>query len=281
MNCSIMVALVHNNNAQRNSYLRPKIEVMLRTLDENISATAIEVSYQNEVKLHSTAMALMRDAMYRKLDRAWLRYRLLKPRLLARDVAGFIKTSFVKYLIRRDSIGTRWKRNSAIEVIVTDKHIRAWNQFLDSGSDFLVCFEDDVVFKDDSIVRIKGLLEHLGKIDQQMHIYVDLAGGGGRGNIEALKIDKLELNRTDSYRIYKKPVTSTACAYLINRNLASLFNKHLLQAPWLRLVGIDWMMNALFIRSSGEQVLCMHAEPTIFKHGTVTGEYVTWQAEKN
>jgi len=28
-----------------------------------------------------------------------------------------------------------------------------------------------------------------------------------------------------------------------------------------------------------EFVICMHASPTIFKHGTTTGEYVSWQAK--
>jgi hypothetical protein len=39
------------------------------------------------------------------------------------------------------------------------------------------------------------------------------------------------------------------------------------------------MMNKLFIlmASDGVEVDCMH-DPTVFKHGTTTGEYVSWQA---
>jgi len=96
-----------------------------------------------------------------------------------------------------------------------------------------------------------------------------------------LMIARLETSQDENYRYYKKPVTNTACAYLMSRELVTTFCATLTRRPWLRLVGIDWMMNSLFILW-GERVsdcICMHADPTIFKHGTTTGEYVSWQAK--
>lgn len=183
----------------------------------------------------------------------------------------------IKYIVERKGAGASWQKNSAIEVMVTEKHIRAWGMFLDSGADFLICFEDDTVFKDDSVYRIKDLLGLLTQRKNDDRIYVDLAGGC---KLDELRIDNLELSQDASFKFYSKPVTNTACAYLMGRQLVVDFHSILTRRPWLRLIGIDWMMNSLFIQmeNDGMESFCMHTAPTIFKHGTTTGEYVSWQA---
>jgi hypothetical protein len=92
-------------------------------------------------------------------------------------------------------------------------------------------------------------------------------------------IDRLEENQDESHSYYSKPVTNTACAYLISRQLVATFPVIFTKRTWLRLIEIDWMMNRLFIRmaNKGVEYFCMHEDPTILKHGTVTGEYVFWQ----
>ena len=274
---SLFIALIHNNNVQRNAYIRPQLDKMAGTLGPYITSEKIEVSFQPEIKPHSIAMAFMRDLMYRKLDREWHRYRLLKPLTLVRDIVGFLKGAFIKYIVERKGIGASWQKNSAIEVMVTEKHVRAWGRFLDSGADFLICFEDDAVFKDDSVQKTKELLGLLTQRNLDARIYVDLAGGCKLGE---LKIDNLESSQDASFKIYSKPVTNTACTYLMSRALVVDFHSMLTRRPWLRLLGIDWMMNSLFIqmKNDGRECFCMHAAPTTFKHGTTTGEYVSWQA---
>ena len=271
---SIFIALVHNNNIRRNIAIRPRLENLLQGLEPHFTVEKIEVSFQPEIKPHSTVMAFIRDVMYRNLDREWHRYRLLKPLNLLRDILGFIKGSFIKYIVERDSTGKSWKRSSAIEVLVTEKHLRAWGGFLDSGADFLLCFEDDAVFKDDSVQRIKGLIGLLSRGSLDAPIYVDLAGGCG---LNELKIDNLETGYEDSFRFFRKPVTNTACVYLMSRTLVAHFHATLARRPWLRLIGADWLMNSLFIRlaNDGIECVCMHAEPTVFKHGTAMGDYVS------
>jgi GR25 family glycosyltransferase involved in LPS biosynthesis len=159
---------------------------------------------------------------------------------------------------------------------VTDKHIRAWATFLDTNADFLILFEADLVFKDDSNQRLENLLDKLVREKSDRLLYVDLAGGC---STEALKIGKLQIGKDATFLHYSKPVTNTACAYLLSRSLASTFFKVLIRRPWFRIIGVDWMMNALFMRMEKEAanfVVCMHAEPTIFKHGSTTGEYMPW-----
>jgi GR25 family glycosyltransferase involved in LPS biosynthesis len=162
-----------------------------------------------------------------------------------RDIAGFLKGSFIKWTVERDSTGASWPRNSAIEVTVTEKHIRAWGSFLDSGADFLICFEDDAVFRDDSVPRIEKLLRLFAQGNLDARIYVDLAGGCKR---EELRIDDLESSQDAFFKFYSKPVTNTACAYVMSRELVIAFHSVLTRKPWLRLMGIDWMMNSLFIK---------------------------------
>ncbi|MCJ7546066.1 MAG: hypothetical protein MUP30_04490, partial [Deltaproteobacteria bacterium] len=174
-----------------------------------------------------------------------------------------------KYIFERN-LGALWNRHSFIETIVTDKHIRAWNTFIETGCDYLVCFEDDAIFMDDSIRRMCNLFDTLSKKGIKNLVYVDLAGGC---ELADLRISFLETHRGDGFRYYLKPVTNTACAYLLSKPLVSVFLAHLVKRPRLRLIGIDWMMNKLFMLTIKDTVecLCMHADPTIFKHGSTTG----------
>ena len=157
-------------------------------------------------------------------------------------------------------------------MVLTDKHIRAWAAFLETGGDFLICFEDDAMFKDDSNQRVADLLDTLSRKNCDTPIYVDLAGGC---ELDELKIGNLETGRDASFRFYSKPVTNTACAYLMSRSLVTSFYEIVTRRPWLRLIGADWMINKLLMlmESDGVTCDCMHAEPTIFKHGSATGEY--------
>jgi hypothetical protein len=278
MRFSVCVALIHNNDLLRNAYIRPQIEKLQAGLAQYVVVKTVEASFQPQVKPHSATMAFVRDVIYRQADREWHRYRLLSPRILLRDIADFLKASFSKYLVHRNGICARWKTRSAIETMVTEKHVRAWGHFLDTDTDFLICFEDDAVFKDDSVQRFNDLLVELSRNNSETPVYVDLAGGC---TLAELRIDKLETARNAHFRYYSKPVTNTACAYLMNRRLVAVFYELITQKPWLRLIGIDWMINALFMWMvrNGLECVCMHADPSIFMHGTATGEYVSWQAK--
>ena len=63
------------------------------------------------------------------------------------ECAKFPGDQFKKY----SRGGTGSETVSSIETVVTDKHIRAWSAFLETGRDFLIFFEDDAVFNDDSV----------------------------------------------------------------------------------------------------------------------------------
>ena len=268
---SVLIALIHNNNVKRNTYIRPLLKKLQAVLSKKFKIKLIEVSYQPTIKPFTRSTLFLHDIIYQKLNRDWLRYRLLKPPFLLRHIASFFKSVLkTKSYVQ----GSNWLYSRAQEMILTDKHIRVWELFLDMRGDYLICFEDDVMFKDNSIQRVHDLLDFISRNNENKLQYIDLAGGC---RSEDLKIDKLESHRDNSFRYYNKPVTNTTCCYLLSKPLADHFVDLLLRRPWLRLIGVDWMINSLFIIivKCGMHCNCMHSHPTIFKHGSMTGEYVS------
>jgi hypothetical protein len=274
---SIYMALIHNKEAQRYEYIRPKLEQLCIHLSQNYSATIIEVSSQPQIKPHSILITLLRDIIYSGLTREWRRYCLLNVRFLPLEICYFLMKSIKKYVFVRGrrSVLDRRMRNSFIDTVLTDKHIRVWNQFLESGADFLICFEDDAIFKDNSSEKVSELLDNLYKKNSENLIYADLAGGF---DYRKLKIDKLEIRRDAAFRHYSKPISNTTCSYLINRPLVEIFVEMVVRNPWLRLIGPDWLLNQLFIlvSNNGHKCICLHASPTIFTHGSFIGEYASF-----
>jgi hypothetical protein len=269
VNLSVFLALVHNNNQVRNNYLFPKISELLNGIANNFQVSKSECSFQSAIEPHGFMMALLRELCYQYLGFKWKKYRQLRASLL-REIIPLINI-LVKYLLNQNKL-ISWRRTSAIEMNLTDKHIRAWGKFVDTDASYLIVFEDDVMFKDDSIEKLNNLLKTLSGNNLNKACYVDLAGGY---QIADLLVDSLEESRNRLYRRFRKPITNTTCAYLINRQLAAIFLEILTQKPWLRLIGADWLINTLFIEMErrGINADCLHFEPTIFKHGTTSGDY--------
>ena len=257
----VCLALIHNHDVLRNAYIQVRLVELHDYLSSRFEVTSLEVAYQPAINPHSMPMAFFRHMLYQVLEFSWRRYRLI-PALKGRT-----------YTLRSRR---GWRRSSAIEMAVTDKHIRAWTLFLESGADFLVCFEDDAVFRNSNGQQLVNLLDKLIQEKSAQAIFVDLAGGCA---LDVLEIDKLQIRQDSTFRYYCKPVTNTACVYLLSRPLAITFCDILSRNLWLRLIGVDWIMNVLFIlmEKAGIKCDCMHADETIFCHGSVTGLYKPWE----
>lgn len=270
------IAVVHNRDATRNASILPRMNQLATVLEQGGPVMQLQAWAQPEIRPHGVRLALARDFLHVRLQRDWARYREQEVKSSVRALRGLIKNSFRKYL-RASKETTRSLRSQAIEAIVTDKHIRLWQQFLDTDLRYLLVFEDDAVFKETSIDCVLDLRERLVHEPLTRPVYIDLAGGC---DLTHLGIDHLLVEQTAHFRRYRKPVTNTACVYLVDRTMVKLFVGHLVRQPWLRLISIDWLMNQLFILSNLQenQALCLHADPTIFGHGSTTGHYFSWQA---
>jgi hypothetical protein len=267
------VTLIHNNQVSRNSYVVPLLDALSRDLGAHFT----KIGWQPPRQVHSYRLSLMREISYFFLELRWARYRRLGRIAELRVVWSFLVHRFPKFMGMRKSLAA-WRRRSFIETSVTAKHILAWQSFLESESQFLICCEDDIIFRPDSGARLRELIE-TGLPDRgDALFYADLAGGL---DAPTLLIHRLVDTTSGDRILYQQPTTNTACCYLLSRSLAENFMNQISLKPSLRLVGIDWMMNAMFMRQRAQRIdcQCVHFSPTLFGHGTFTGEYVSWQRE--
>lgn len=263
MKMKLCLGLIHNYDAERYNWIRPELDKLKDALSGSWDVEIFEIAKQPKIVRHSIPMAIFSMCLYWKINREWMRYRLLKPRNIFFDTAALIRHLVLTYIYRNTEI-----ERSVIYAFISDKHIRAWNELLEREGDFLICFEDDAVFTAESISSLQRLLNPLRQ-ERNKPIYLDFAGGCSP---EELKIDKLE-TRSDKFRkFYRKPVTNTVCSYLISQKTAKIFLQNLLRYPWLRLLAGDWLINKLFIMTaSRNKYYCYHTHPHIFRHGSTTG----------
>jgi hypothetical protein len=266
-----LVVLVHNHQPDRNAYAIPRLE----TLCESLGATYDSVSWQPPIRPVSRAAALARDIASTRLEVAWSRYRGASLGTIRRVLTNNVRARLPKYFSGKGALDT-WRRRLFIEAAVTAKHLSAWHLLLESNSPYLICCEDDVVFEPDSIERLRAVLVTDLPAIANPRFYLDLAGGMSASE---LQIEDLVQSRGADRIHYRYPVTNSACSYLISRPLAADFLAQTGADPTLRLLGIDWMMNAMFMaqRQLGLTCECIHFSPPVFRHGTFTGEYASWQ----
>lgn len=272
-NVGVCLAVIHNNYAPRNRYLFPNLTTLKVYLDKKFRVEEVAISEQPKIVPHNTAFAFFRRLMLEKLHRDWSRYRKIAPPNSLISIYSFIRCYANQYLYN-NTLVLIWNRKSFIETILTDKHIRAWNAFIETGCEYLVCFEDDAIFEDKSKQKLSALIDILVEKYPNQHVYVDLAGGC---DFNPSSIDQLRLFEKNGFVHYSKGLTNTSCVYLLSRSLVLEFLNEIVRRPDLRLIGVDWMMNKLFMRLSDSDFncTCMHAKPPIFKHGSLTGFYET------
>ncbi len=266
INIKISIGLIHNRNEKRFAYIYPKLSELVAKLAQKHRCNYFETEYQPIVKPHQTTFVLYRKLLSIRLEWRWSKYLEFKNfQVIWKLFSGLFQ------ILKFFDIRKLDRRKSSIEVILTDKHIRTWVKFLETDSDFLVCFEDDAEFKIDSICRVSELFS---LVDSQCGspLYIDLAGGFG---LSELRVSNLICRKNNKLISFRKPLTNTTCAYLINRPLAEYFIENINNKPILRLYNADWLMNFLFInlKKLKNPCICMHSEPTIFNHGSITGLY--------
>lgn len=254
----VSIALIHNNNSIRNDLIKPALLLLSSYLSDYYSTNYFEILFQVDVKPVSSDFFSWRRSLFYQVALEWLQH-TERPLTLSPFNQPITDSNL---------------RSAAIELILTDKHMRAWDYFLESSDDFLICFEDDCTFNDNSLDRVGKLLSHCTSLCNDDGLYADLAGGF---SIDALGVGKLISHLSNDFLYFKRPVTNTACAYLINRKFANDCKNILISHPNYRLLPADWLINKFFIelsRSSG-QVTCFHSFPPIFTHGSIAAKQST------
>jgi len=265
---SLSLYVIHNSNRMRNDYLFPLVSKLSEVFEIKLNL----ISWQPVGVVCSRFFCFIRRFFYWFLDVKWSIYR--GDFSLVSSFAKLITTIKVACFSFVSCVNDR--RTAAIESMVSAKHIRAWESFLESGADLGLFFEDDVIFKDDSFKKLEILLGYLivdGRVGKGL--YADLAGGLDN---QQLRLSHVTCDTRDGLRVFSRPVTNTACAYVCDRILIESILKKIIEKPFLRRFSIDWIMNSLFMSIDSElDVFCVHADPTIFVHGTFSGSYQSWQ----
>ena len=269
----ILVALIHNHNEERNSRIRPSIQRLVDRLQNDFEVDCREFSHQPELIPQPKAIAFCLEALHEVLDQRWRHYIDDRPKSILKIVRNLRKTAF-RYIANTDGEADRRCRAGTIAAFVTNKHMKAWNTCLESEAEYLIVVEDDAVFRDDSIERIASLADFVSDVERP--IYVDLAGGFP---ISTLKIGHLAQDRRGGLTRYRKLVTNTACAYLLNRKMIDRSMQFLLARPHFRLVAIDWLINWMFmeLEKTGTHGACFHMDPPALQHGSFTGDFDAWE----
>lgn len=273
---SVLIALIHNNNQERNSIIRQNLKKLNNILSDKFIVSKVEISYQPNVMPLNTLASLRLELIYLRLENNWSKYRLIKITTIKKYLRLLMSLIDLlkKYSLNLNNYRIKWQKSNAIEMCVTDKHIRAWDVFLESDYESLLMFEDDAIFKLDSYDKLLHSLSVSKKIAKDTLLFADLAGGLP---LEDLGISHLVKERKDGITIYSKPVTNTACGYLLNRSIVEEFRRLILIYPNYRLLGIDWMINQLLIDIDlrKKKTFCFHFEPTALNHGSFTGKYLS------
>lgn len=261
----INIVLIHNNE-NRVKDLKNNIYKLVSKL-ENFKVCFKEISYQPAIKPVNIYLCFMRDVVNRKLSRKWKNYIMQKNKPLLIDWLLLIYRFLQK-------LNKKLYTTNAIEICITNKHINALSQSIENKSDYLLVLESDAVFKKDSIGAIIFFLKKIQRIKNQP-VYLDFAGGLP---LSILKYDKLVATKNEKYLTFKKPVTNTACCYLINNTQAKIFYDQIILKPKYRLMSTDHLFNCLFIEqvNSTKNNTCFHAYPTVINHGSFTGHFKSW-----
>lgn len=263
------ITLIHNNDLLRVSNSELVIRKIIDNLETNkINCCYTKISFQPEVLFCTKLTAIARTYMYLYLEYKWSEYRgMEKWKIFLRIVFDAFRYSYGLIFRNFDSY---LQKKSAIEISLTSKHIKAWENFIETDADFLIVCEDDIIIKKDSTMRISELINRSVKLSQPF--YFDLAGGL---QLDALRVEKLIHQKINNRIVFNHPVTNTTCCYTINREFVKIALKFIVERPYLRYIGADWLINSLFIlaRRNRLDIYCEHFDPTILSHGTFTGQY--------
>jgi hypothetical protein len=267
----LLIALIHNSEQEMPSR---------RVADEllaSISGTSlVEVSKQANFSRKASFSELFKHLkMQLRIEDSWRQYRG-KQSSASRLKAG---VNFIRKLILltlSSNIRAREWRIREIERAVSLKHQTAWRKFQESDAEILLVFESDASWIDNESDGISGLLDLFMTTSPA---YLNLAGGL---NLETLGIELLtnavELSPIENIKTFSKPVTNTSCAYAVNQSLAGSFLSHIETFPKQKSLGIDWLINAVFLDLTQQQidVPCIHSFPPILHHGSMTGISNSW-----
>ena len=268
---TLVIAAIHNGELPQ----APARELIDQLGD--LTDQVIEVEEQPPFQEPADARALKDWRRNQaRLESRWADYRE-KPANKLTAILG--RTLFdikmdLSFTARRDAWHVR-----QVERAVTAKHIVAWRGFHASGCAELLVLESDAGIAN----RTRPTVDHLLDDPVDAPRYVNLAGGLDTDAIGITHLQEPTKSPDGQLRRYRKPVTNTSCAYLVNQPFVDAALKHLDNSPEDAHLGIDWLFNAIFLdyaQATDAVIECWHAEPPAIVHGSLEGVTKSWHPNR-
>jgi hypothetical protein len=271
---SVSLHLIHNNIRDRYECVTEQLSRLQHHLggEAPLHEHAYQVDFAPSARTFRVAQAgiwAFEERYHRRYRKLWYESRIASLRdLLSRGKKIAVAA--------REPLTDEAARLSRIQIVLTDKHIRAHGAFLEGDQDLIIVCEDDVVFQGDSLDKLDAVLDVIRDLPKDRYVYVDLAGGFSVG---ALQIDALSTGQHGPHefiKTFEKLVTNTTCCYLMNRALAVRLYSILMQYPELRRLAIGRTINTAahlvpdLVENRGLYAL---TAPPVFRHGTLIGAY--------
>jgi len=149
-----MISLVYNKDSERLKIIRPNIQGLKRLLKEDAKILSSETCWQPIPNLVSRRIALKKDKMGWKLERKLNAYKKTKNLPYFIDLFRLIAKTFRKYILF-PKLSKNWIRLCAIEMFLMQKHLLLLSNAIEEKIDYLIVFEEDAIFKEDSNIKIK------------------------------------------------------------------------------------------------------------------------------
>jgi hypothetical protein len=262
----MLIALIHNNEPDR----LPQLRQSFLDIIGRVGGDVIEVFEQPKFEPLDYFSTVKRLAIYGLVHQRWAAFqqgrRHGSDSLTLRDWWRVFRHGLNAF---KAASNKKLRRQLAIEPILGAKHVAAWKRLTETNETYLLVAESDVLGQPHSADRLLAIRSQLPADGRP--IYVDLAGGLPH---DLIGVDKIIEDRKEGVLVLNRPATNTTCSYVISRSLADSFLKMIAERPYFRDVASDWLVNCLMMSAAGEgQMECWHAHPTVFDHGSLTGEY--------
>jgi hypothetical protein len=262
----ILIALIHNNNRERMASCTEVVRYLQNELGAAQHNVQVQEFWEQEpIRTASRLSWLTARLIAARGQYVYTRYHLQQgPRFWLPYLLGSLDIIQVLYCTKKKL------RFWEVEKIVTRKHVSAWNA--GSEFDFTIVVEDDAVLGNE-INRLAPILhvEIKKAIESGSSSYLDIAGGYPLDSIMS-KHSTVQ----DGFVSATSLFTNTACVYGFNRFLANAMLDAVQRAPKLRELGVDFLMNLLFMKFSNSSSQCVHFTMDAIRHGSMNGKYESW-----
>jgi hypothetical protein len=269
---SIVIALIHNNDINRSDYLIPLMKELEEKIRDKYKCFRSNFGFQPKLDSDKFWRSFLARYFLMKVQIKWNNYIELNFVLQFMESIKIFSLMVYKFFFNNKEV----RKYTEIERYIAAKHIRSWSHFLESNANYLIVFEDDIIFKKNSIDKTLKILDKADSYHNQLPLYIDLAGGFSD---EDIGIKSLIIQSQNGYSHFSRPVTNTVCGYLINRSFAKILIRHINLDSKLSFLPIDWCINKIFIdlEKRSEFITCFHASPTIYIHGSMNRYYKEWR----